>query len=194
MTPTELSLPDAELRYRSGFLERREADFLLQLLQQRVNWHQDRIRMFGREHLIPRLQAFQSDPGIHYTYSGLRLAGSDWLPALRPLKQRLESLCGQPFNALLLNLYRDGQDAMGWHADNEPELGPNPLIASISLGAERRFRLRHNTHRETHTLILEHGSLLLMAGPTQHHWQHCLPRSRRCHEPRINLTFRLIHV
>ncbi|MGD9861012.1 MAG: alpha-ketoglutarate-dependent dioxygenase AlkB [Marinobacterium sp.] len=73
-------------------------------------------------------------------------------------------------------------------------LGPNPLIASISLGAERRFRLRHNTHRETHTLILEHGSLLLMAGPTQHHWQHCLPRSRRCHEPRINLTFRLIHV
>lgn len=164
------------------------------MLLDQVNWRQDRIRLFGKEHRIPRLQAFLSDPGIHYTYSRLRLAGAPWLPALQPLKQRLEALCEQPFNALLLNLYRDGQDCMGWHADDEPELGQNPVIASVSLGAPRRFRLRHNRSRDTHALTLEHGSLLLMAGPTQHHWQHCLPRTRVCRSPRINLTFRLIQV
>ncbi|GAA0690044.1 alpha-ketoglutarate-dependent dioxygenase AlkB [Marinobacterium maritimum] len=194
MTVTELALPDAEIRYWPGFLTTEEADALLARLLNNIPWQQDRIRLFGREHLVPRLQAFMSDPGIHYTYSGLRLAGEPWLPALLPLKQQLEALCGQPFNALLLNLYRDGQDCMGWHADNEPELGPNPTIASISLGAPRRFRLRHNTSRDTEALTLEHGSLLLMAGSTQHHWQHSLPRTRRCQDPRINLTFRLIHV
>lgn len=194
MPITELTLPDAQLHYHPGFLAREEADSLLAVLLDQVNWRQDRIRLFGREHLIPRLQAFLSDPGIHYTYSGLRLAGAPWLPALQPLKQRLEALCEQPFNALLLNLYRDGQDCMGWHADDEPELGQNPVIASVSLGAPRRFRLRHNRSRDTHALTLEHGSLLLMAGPTQHHWQHCLPRTRVCRSPRINLTFRLIQV
>jgi DNA-N1-methyladenine dioxygenase (EC 1.14.11.-) len=191
---TELLLPDAELHYYPQFLDSEEAWLLLRRLQQQVEWRQDRVRLFGREHPIPRLQAFYSDPGIHYTYSRLRLAGQAWLPVLLPLKQRLESLCQQRFNALLLNFYRDGQDAMGWHADDEPELGPDPLIASVSLGAERRFRLRHNRRRDSHTLVLAHGSLLLMGGPTQHHWQHCLPRSRRCCEPRINLTFRLIRV
>jgi alkylated DNA repair dioxygenase AlkB len=191
---TELTLPDAQLHYQPGFLTREEADSLLAVLLDQVNWRQDRIRLFGKEHRIPRLQAFLSDPGIHYTYSGLRLAGEPWLPALQPLKQRLEALCEQPFNALLLNLYRDGQDCMGWHADDEPELGQNPVIASVSLGAPRRFRLRHNRSRDTHALTLVHGSLLLMAGPTQHHWQHCLPRTRVCRSPRINLTFRLIQV
>jgi len=194
VTTTELQLPDATLHYCSGFLDAGKADRVMQALQQQVNWRQDRVRLFGREHLIPRLQAFHSDPGIHYTYSGLRLAGTSWLPVLLPIKARLEAVCDQPFNALLLNLYRDGQDAMGWHADNEPELGRNPVIASLSLGATRRFRLRHNDSRDTHSLELEHGSLLLMSGPTQHHWQHCLPRSKRCHAPRINLTFRLISV
>lgn len=194
MPITELTLPDAQLHYQPGFLTREEADSLLAVLLDQVNWRQDRIRLFGKEHRIPRLQAFLSDPGIHYTYSGLRLAGEPWLPALQPLKQRLEALCEQPFNALLLNLYRDGQDCMGWHADDEPELGQNPVIASVSLGAPRRFRLRHNRSRDTHALTLVHGSLLLMAGPTQHHWQHCLPRTRVCRSPRINLTFRLIQV
>lgn len=191
---TDLALPDAEICYQDDFLGPAKADQLMQTLLEEIPWRQDRIRLFGREHLIPRLQAFQSDPGIHYTYSGLRLAGDDWHPALADLKQRLEQACNARFNALLLNLYRDGQDAMGWHADNERELGHNPVIASISLGAERRFRLRHNQSRDTHTLPLAHGSLLLMAGPTQHHWQHSLPRSKPCQQPRINLTFRFIHV
>lgn len=194
MTATDLPLPDADIRYWPGFLPPEEADALLVRLLNDISWQQDRIRLFGREHLIPRLQAFLADPGVDYTYSGLRMAGEPWLPALLPLKQRLEDLCRQPFNALLLNLYRDGQDCMGWHADNEAELGTNPTIASISLGAPRRFRLRHNASRDTHALTLEHGSLLLMAGPTQHHWQHSLPRTRRCQTPRINLTFRFIHV
>ncbi|GAA0788350.1 alpha-ketoglutarate-dependent dioxygenase AlkB family protein [Marinobacterium sediminicola] len=194
MTATDLTLPDAQLQYHPGFLAPEEADSLLATLLHGVNWRQDRIRLFGKEHLIPRLQAFMSDPGIQYTYSGLRLDGDVWLPELQALKKRLENLCDQPFNALLLNLYRDGQDCMGWHADNESELGTNPLIASVSLGATRRFRLRHNASRQTHGLDLGHASLLLMAGPTQRHWQHSLPRSRRCNDPRINLTFRLIHV
>lgn len=194
MQPVNLALPDAQLHYQPGFLGAQEAEVLLDALLHSIHWRQDSIRLFGKEHLIPRLQAFISDPGIHYTYSGLKLAGDAWPAELLPLKQRLETLCGQPFNALLLNLYRDGQDCMGWHADNEPELGPNPTIASISLGASRRFRLRHNASRQTRGLDLESGSLLLMAGPTQHHWQHCLPRTRRCQQPRINLTFRLIHV
>lgn len=194
MQPEELELPDAEIRYYRDFLGPADADRLLQVLLDEVPWRQDRIRLFGREHLIPRLQAFQSDAGIHYTYSGLQLAGESWHPALAELKNRLQYLCGARFNALLLNLYRDGQDAMGWHADNERELGQNPIIASVSLGAERRFRLRHNQSRETHSLPLAHGSLLLMAGPTQHHWQHCLPRSKPVQQPRINLTFRFIHV
>ena len=194
VTLTRLDLPDADIRYQAGFLSEEDADNLMAVLQYQIPWRQDRIRLFGKEHLIPRLQAFMSDPGIGYTYSGLRLQGVPWPDSLLPLKQQLEILCQQPFNALLLNLYRDGQDAMGWHADNEPELGRNPLIASISLGAPRRFRLRHNSSRATHGLTLEHGSLLLMAGSTQHHWQHSLPRTRRCQSPRINLTFRCIHV
>ncbi|MBR9828886.1 MAG: alpha-ketoglutarate-dependent dioxygenase AlkB [Oceanospirillales bacterium] len=194
MIPTDLLLPDADIRYQPDFMRPADADALLAELLHAVTWRQDRIRLFGKEHPIPRLQAFQADAGIGYTYSGLRMNAAPWLPALLPLKQKLEALCDRPFNALLLNLYRDGQDAMGWHADNEPELGQNPLIASVSLGAPRRFRLRHSASRDTHALTLEHGSLLLMAGPTQHHWQHCLPRTKRCQHPRINLTFRLIHV
>lgn len=191
---TRLDLPDADLLFDPDFLPPREAGLLFDQLEQAVHWRQDRIRLFGKEHLIPRLQAFQSDPGVHYTYSGLPMQGDDWIPAVLPLKQRLEALCAHPFNAVLLNLYRNGQDAMGWHADNEPELGHNPTIASVSLGATRRFRLRHNERRQTHALELTSGSLLLMQGSTQHHWQHCLPRTRRCQSPRINLTFRFIHV
>lgn len=194
MKPTTLELPDAELSYFAGFLDPAQADRLLACLLHEIDWQSGRVRLFGREYPIPRLQAFQGDTGVHYRYSGQRLAATPWHPALLALKQQLEQLCQQPFNALLLNLYRDGEDAMGWHADNEPELGHCPLIASVSLGARRRFRLRHNRSRISHALELEHGSLLLMGGPTQHHWQHCLPRTRRCQQPRINLTFRLIHV
>ncbi|MGB5120416.1 MAG: alpha-ketoglutarate-dependent dioxygenase AlkB, partial [Vibrio fluvialis] len=116
-----------------------------------------------------------------------------WTPMLADLKQRCELLACQAFNSVLANLYRDGQDSMGWHQDNEPELGQQPVIASLSLGETRRFVLRHLHSKEKLELPLSHGSLLIMAGNTQHFWQHCVPKTVRTLEPRINLTFRLIH-
>lgn len=137
----------------------------------------------------PRLSAWYGDAA--YTYSGKTRQPHAWMPILDALRQRIEIACQARFNSVLLNLYRNGQDSMGLHSDDEPELGPEPLIASLSLGAERRFVLRHKTLTDQrHTLTLAHGSLLLMAGRTQHAWKHGLPKAKSVAEPRINLTFR----
>ncbi|WP_421864255.1 alpha-ketoglutarate-dependent dioxygenase AlkB family protein [Motiliproteus sp.] len=186
-------LADAELHYQAQFLSAVEADHYLAQLQQQLDWRQDRIRLFGRETPIPRLQAWYGDPGLHYRYSGLSLYAQGWPDPLLALKQQLEQQTGQRFNAVLANLYRNGVDSMGWHADDEPELGPNPVIASLSLGQPRPFQLRRRDDPiQRYELLLEHGSLLLMAGSTQHHWQHALPKRTRLTQPRINLTFRRI--
>ncbi|RDE24189.1 alpha-ketoglutarate-dependent dioxygenase AlkB [Motiliproteus coralliicola] len=186
-------LADAELHYQAQFLSAVEADHYLAQLQQQLDWRQDRIRLFGRETPIPRLQAWYGDPGLHYRYSGLSLYAQGWPDPLLALKQQLEQQTGQRFNAVLANLYRNGVDSMGWHADDEPELGPNPVIASLSLGQPRPFQLRRRDDpTQRYELLLEHGSLLLMAGSTQHHWQHALPKRTRLNQPRINLTFRQI--
>jgi len=189
-----LELPDAELLLCHDFVAAGERERLLQVLQREVDWRQDRIRLFGRECPIPRLQQFQGDPGLGYRYSGMLLQTRPWHPVITELLQRLAALEPTPFNCVLMNLYRDGDDSMGWHSDDEPELGPNPVIASLSLGAARDFALRHRQDpaRPKLVLRLEPGSLLLMRGATQHHWQHALPRRRRVREPRINLTFRRI--
>jgi len=132
------------------------------------------------------------DDGADYRYSGLQLRPAPWHPAVRELKGKVEAVCGKRFNSVLLNLYRDGQDAMGWHSDDEPELGTAPWIASYSLGSGRRFCLRsRDGQKRRHELTLEHDQLLLMSPQVQHGWQHSLPRSRRVHDWRINLTFRL---
>jgi alkylated DNA repair dioxygenase AlkB len=141
---------------------------------------------------VPRLSAWYGDAGAVYTYSGLRLEPLPWTPVLLEIKQATERLSGTRFNSVLLNLYRDGQDSMGWHSDDEPELGPEPVIASVSLGALRRFVFQHKKRRWRIALDLEPGSVLLMAGATQHHWRHALPKTRRPVAPRINLTFRTI--
>lgn len=174
------------------------ADALLALLRNELPWTNHPVKIFGRELASPRLSSWHGDPAASYRYSGQRHSPQPWTPALLRLRQRLAD-SGVPCNAVLANLYRTGDDAMGWHADDEPELGANPLIASISLGASRRFVLRPHPRRVEasqrglrQALELGHGSLLLMAGPTQHHWQHALPRMRRVTEPRINLTFRWI--
>lgn len=186
-----IDLQDGELIYDTHFLQRSGADDLLEALTEEVNWRQDRIRLFGKEHLIPRLQAFQGDPGIRYLYSNLQLEAEPLHPALAHLRRSLSDNYGTDFNAVLLNLYRDGQDSMGWHSDDEPELGTNPTIASVSLGEERRFLLRRkDDHTVKHEIVLEHGSLLLMRGALQHFWQHSVPRTQKPREPRINLTFR----
>lgn len=161
-------------------------------LTEQIAWQQRTITLFGKTHLQPRLVAWYGDPGIRYRYSGQTMEPEPWLPLLTTIRERCIERVGTAFNSVLCNLYRDGQDAMGWHADNEPELGPTPVIASISLGCVRRFDLRHRQSRVTHQLLLPSGSLLVMAGTTQQHWVHQIARTRKIDSPRINLTFRQI--
>ena len=189
-----LPLRDADLRFQQTFYSPLQAADLMQKLQQETAWQHEKIRLWGKEHFQPRLTAWYSDPGIEYTYSGLTMRAQPWKKTIQEIRHAVEIACAQTFNCVLLNLYRDGQDSVGWHSDDEPVLGPNPIIASLSLGATRRFKLRHKTALDIapRTIELHDGSLLLMAGATQHHWQHSIPRSARINQPRINLTFRTI--
>ncbi|HSX60936.1 MAG TPA: alpha-ketoglutarate-dependent dioxygenase AlkB [Tahibacter sp.] len=162
-------------------------------LRAEIAWEQHHLQIFGRRVASPRLSCWVGDAGAVYTYSGTRFAPHPWTPVLSRLRSELETLCAQPFNSVLCNLYRDGRDSMGWHSDDERELGPEPTIASLSFGATRRFRLRHK--RDPASMLdlpLPSGSLLLMAGATQRNYRHDLPRALRVVEPRINLTFRQI--
>ncbi|KGI78720.1 DNA methylase [Oleiagrimonas soli] len=187
------SLPGAELTLWPHWLEAGEADPLLHRLQADIPFTQHRLRLFGREVDAPRLSCWVGDPGASYRYSGARFAPQPWTPALSALRERVQVACAATFNSVLVNLYRDGDDAMGWHSDDEPELGPDPIIASVSLGAQRRFRLRARDGSDAKLdLDLPHGSLLCMAGATQRRYRHALPRSRRVTQARLNLTFRRI--
>lgn len=170
-----------------------DAKYLAALLDS-TPWQQEHVTLFGKRHLQPRLEAWYGDPGACYTYSGIAHSPNAWNQALTALKKKIESLCGHRFNSVLLNLYRDGNDAMGLHADDEPELGERPVIASLSLGAERRMYFRHKRDKtaETFSIDLPSGSLLIMRGETQHHWKHGIRRTARACGPRINLTFRSI--
>ena len=159
-----------------------------------IEWRHDKVKVFGQWHWQPRLSAWYGDPGIAYTYSGLHLEAKPWSPSLLAIKQRIETLTGYTFNSVLLNWYRDGKDNMGWHADDEQVLGPNPVIASLNLGATRRFKMRRNNPSSEQTEIaLTHGSLLVMAGEMQHYWKHAVPKELKVQNSRINLTFRYIH-
>jgi len=190
-----LLLPQADLQLDSAFLPSAAANALLQQLTAEAAWEQRAIRMFGQLLPQPRLTAWYGDSEARYTYSGLAWEPRPWLPALEALRQQVSEAAEAPFNSVLLNLYRDGHDSMGWHADDEPELGPAPTIASLSLGATRRFRLRPRAGlaHAPFGLDLLSGSLLLMRGPTQQHWQHALPKTSRPVGPRLNLTFRWVH-
>ena len=176
-----------------GWLGVAERGALLAGLSASVPWRQEKIRMFGKEVDQPRLTAAFADPGVRYRYSGLTLEPHPWSPELLDIRRRAEQDAGRRFNYVLCNLYREGRDSMGFHADDEPELGKDPVIASVSLGATRRFVLRHR-RRPLPPVALEltDGSLLVMAGTTQHHWLHGVPRTRAPVGPRINLTFRWI--
>lgn len=185
---------DAELSYAASFYGPDDADRLFQDLQAELAWEQHRVKLFGKEHPAPRLSAWHGDPGASYGYSGRRYAPHAWTPALVEIQADLEKHLGQRFNSVLANRYRDGADSMGWHSDNESELGENPVIASFSFGEPRRFILRHRSRAEEADvkLMLAHGSLLIMAGTCQKAWKHQLPKSKKVHGERINLTFRLI--
>ena len=191
--PREIIIADGRLRYWTGAFDQPESDRLLLELRQGIEWQQEEILIFGRRRRVPRLVAWHGDPLASYTYSGTRHEPRPWTGALLEIRARIEALTGVTFNSVLLNLYRDGQDSMGWHSDDEPELGRDPQIASVSLGATRRFRLQHRRRKsEVLNLDLGHGSLLLMAGETQHHWRHCVPKTAVQVGERINLTFRCV--
>ncbi len=187
--------PGGWLRFWPAFFEPKQADAHMENLIDDLAWSQRSIRMFGREIPQPRLTAFYGAHAMAYRYSGLTWHAEPWAGGLAALADAVAKAAGCAFNSVLCNLYRDGQDSMGWHADDEPELGVNPVIASVSFGQSRRFDLKPKVKNsaESVRLTLGHGSVLIMGGDTQHHWVHQIPKTRQDCEPRINLTFRWIH-
>ena len=192
--PERLNLPDAELIwYPDAGLERRPEDWF-ELLQRSLAWREESIQLFGKRYRQPRMLAWYGDAGASYRYSGVLHQPLPWLPELERLRRRVEHLTAARFNSVLANLYRHERDSMGLHADDEPELGARPVIASLSFGQTRIFRLRHRQRRDLKPvrLPLTSGSLLVMRGETQRHWKHEIPKERAPCGPRINLTFRWV--
>lgn len=191
--PLSLDLPDADVIYHAQFLSKAEATSAFDALLQQTPWRQESITLYGKTHNVPRLSHWVADAGGDYSYSNMTMRANPWTPLLDQLRSKVEAACECTFNSVLLNYYRDGRDSNGWHSDDEPELGSQPVIASISLGAARDFRMRHKHQRDLSptTISLEHGSLLVMRGRTQHCWQHTVPKRANV-GARINLTFRTI--
>ena len=186
-------LADGYLELIPGYLPAQRADALLSALLNDCHWEQPSLTLYGKSHPIPRLQSWLGSDAIDYRYSGQTFTSSVWPNYVEQLSDELSLRCGIRFNSVLANLYRNGEDSMGWHADDEPELGNDPIIASISLGAERDFAIRRTgVSRQAGNLALPHGSLLIMQAGMQSHWQHSVPKRKRVSEPRINLTFRQI--
>jgi len=191
--PIVFNLPDAEIIYYPHFFDKKEADEILLQLTTDIPWQQDDIRVFGKTHPQPRLTALFGNEGKSYSYSNIKMQPHPWNPLLKRIKSKVESVTNSNFTSVLLNLYRDGKDSNGWHADNEKELGLNPIISSVSFGSARVFQLKHNTISNAKlNIVLEHGSLLLMKGTTQHFWKHQIPKTSKKIDSRINLTFRFI--
>ena len=191
--PLSLDLPDAEINYYPKFFDKEQADKIYFELLQEIAWQQDNITVFGKTHPQPRLTALYGNEGKPYSYSNITMQPNPWNTLLQKIKYFIEATTECQFTTVLLNQYRDGKDSNGWHADNEKELGTNPIIASLSFGAERVFQLKHNTIADAKkSLVLEHGSLLLMKGSTQHFWKHQIPKTAKPIGNRINLTFRSI--
>ncbi|MBM5668475.1 alpha-ketoglutarate-dependent dioxygenase AlkB [Burkholderia pseudomallei] len=186
----DLPRPDAD--WHPDWLAPADADRFHARLVDEVAWRQDTMRTPRGLLPLPRLTAWQGEPDALYVYSGIRNVPAPWTPAVLELKRRVEAASRARFNSVLLNRYRNGFDSMGWHADDEPELGAEPVIASLSLGATRVFDLRHNETGVTHAYRLTNGSLLVMRGRTQHAWRHRVPKEPAVRGERINLTFRWV--
>jgi len=192
--PEIISLKDAELRFWPDFLESDTAAKVLESIRRQTPWVQSHIRIAGRVIPIPRLNAWYGDAGADYSYSGVLLETQPWTETLQSVKSDVEACTGGEFNSALVNLYRDNRDSVDWHADDEPELGLRPVVASVSLGEHRTFELRRkDNHREKLKLLLPHGSLLLMTGDTQIHWQHRVAKEKALCGERVNITFRKVH-
>ncbi len=201
-----IELLDAKIVFIEHFFTPSVSDQFLMNLTHKIDWQQGEITMFGKRVLEPRLSAWYGDEGKSYTYSGKKQEPLPWHESLFLIKTEIEKQLQKTtsvdflflqnpaiFNSVLCNLYRNGNDSMGWHQDNEAPLGKNPLIASVNFGESRRFLFRRKEDKTVkHELLLTHGSLLIMAGAMQHHWQHAVPKEPRRTRPRINLTFRHI--
>jgi alkylated DNA repair dioxygenase AlkB len=182
-----------QVAYFPHFLSTQEADRYYSVFLNCVDWLHGSVRIFGKQILQPRLTAWFADGLESYRYSGITMQAAPWIPELLDLKEKAENIAGEQFNSALLNYYRDGNDSVGWHRDNEKELGPNPVICSVSLGASRKFQMRdHSIKSNKLEIELTHGSLLIMREETQHFWEHSVPKSKQQVTGRINITFRKI--
>ena len=194
----ELRLGDSVLTDFPCAFSPEESQALLEALLQQIPWRQESLWIAGQQRAVPRLQCWMGDAESLYGYSGMRLTPEPWHPAVLQIKLQVEELSKQAFNSVLLNLYRDGSDSVAWHADDEKELGEDPVIASVSLGAERPFQLKRKAAAsagqspEKHQIMLRNGSILIMGKGIQNNWLHQVPKVKSLTEPRINLTFRQI--
>ena len=181
---------DGIVEYYSQFFSPEESVDVFNELLATMPWEQDEVFLFGQRRVLSRKVAWVGDGNFCYFYSGTSKMASPWTKPLLLIKERVERQCSHPLNSCLLNLYHDGSEGMGWHSDDEKTLGRNPVIASVSFGAERTFKLKHRESKEVVSVLLEHGSLLVMKGETQHHWVHTVPKTKKVSKPRMNLTFR----
>jgi alkylated DNA repair dioxygenase AlkB len=191
--PLQIIEQDGLVLYHENVISDEQIKLFYEELLNNINWENERVVMFGKEIITKRKVAFYSDESIVYTYAGKTKIGLPWKDPLIILKNIVESLTKQTYNACLLNLYHNGDEAMGWHSDNEKEIIANSTIASLSIGASRKFSFKHKVTKETISIQLENGSLLEMKGTIQSHWLHALPKSKKITESRINLTFRQMH-
>jgi alkylated DNA repair dioxygenase AlkB len=187
-------LKEGEVWYMPNFMPNEKADYYFKTLSENINWRQEEIKMYGKVFPVPRKTAWYGYEGFNYKYSGILCNPEPWTKELLDIKKVIEFfLKEEKFNSVLLNLYRDGNDKVSWHADDEKELGLNPTIASVSLGATRRFDLKHKDDPDQKLQIeLLSGSLVVMRGSLQHHWLHQIPVQKKINQPRINLTFRMV--
>lgn len=190
--PGNLLPKDGVVNYYGTLLSLNEADDYLSRLLDKVEWTNDEVLIYGKRIITKRKVAWYGDKPYRYTYSNTTKQALPWIDELLDLKKLIEQRSNEKFNSCLLNLYHNGTEGMTWHSDAEKELKTNAAIASFSLGAERKFSFKHKKDKQTVSLILQHGSLLIMKGTTQTHWLHCLPKTKKTNLPRINLTFRNI--
>ncbi len=187
-----VKIQNGEYIYVPSFFNKTRSDFYFDVLFQGIDWKQEKMNMYGKTLLFPRLTAWYGDCDNPYTFSGITLTPNLWTKELLEIKNEIEPKSNVKFNSVLLNLYRNGADSISWHTDAEKELGKNPVIASVNFGATRKFQLRHIQTKEKIEIELKHGSLLIMQGELQHYWQHQVPKTKRNIGERINLTFRVV--
>jgi alkylated DNA repair dioxygenase AlkB len=187
-----LEMPEADVIFYRTFFTEAQADVFYEDLYRNTSWTQEQIKLYGKLIDLPRRTAWYGDEGRSYTYSGITVTPNPWMPVLLEIKKEIEVVSGVIFNSVLLNLYRGERDSVAWHSDDERELGRDPVIGSVSLGATRSFQFKHKAKVLRRKINLPHGSYLLMRGPTQHYWLHQVPKETKPRGPRINLTFRVI--